>query len=141
MSTPQNTGTTKIDGRTREGRAHREAQTQAEQARSTAQNATESAREKAHEVVEETSSFLGKAVEGVTYGAVRVGQEVNRVRKAAQPHAKTIVYTAVTVTDPLMGIGLIAASEGVSLMRRRARELSSEPVVIEEPGTTPTVVV
>lgn len=126
MSTPPQSTTEKIDGRTREGRAAR-----AQQAAQSAQNATEAAREKAHEVVEETSSWLGKVGEGIAYGVVRAGQEVNSVRKAVQPHAKTIVYTAVTVTDPIMGVGLIMASEGVGLMRRRSRELSAEDSKVE----------
>lgn len=117
MSTPPQSTTEKIDGRTREGRAAR-----AQQAAQSAQNATEAAREKAHEVVEETSSWLGKVGEGIAYGVVRAGQEVNSVRKAVQPHAKTIVYTAVTVTDPIMGLGLMMTNEGIGLMRRRAQE-------------------
>lgn len=129
-STGSTSATEKIDMRTREGRAQRAAQ---EAATSTTYGSTEEkARERAHEMVDETTSAVARGVNAATNAVGSFVGEIGNLGKAMRPYVKPVAYTALTVTDPLLGLGTIAVVEGQRIVRRRAREIALAEEIREQ---------
>jgi len=120
-STASTSTTEKIDMRTREGRARAAAQAEAA---GTYSSTEEKARERAHEMVDDTTSAVARGVNAVGQGVSNVISEIGNLSKAMRPYVKPVAYTALTVTDPILGLGTIAVVEGQRVVRRRAREIA-----------------
>lgn len=112
--------TEKIDMRTREGRARAAAAA----ATGTSQTTEEKAREQAHEMVDGTVNAFGRTVDAASSAVGSVLSEVGNIGKAMRPYLKPVAYTALVVTDPILGLGTIGVVEGQRIVRKRAREIA-----------------
>lgn len=95
-------------------------------AKRTAQSTSEAVRETVNEVAEDTRSLMTRVGERTQFLAVRTAQEVDRVRRAAKPFVRPVLYTAGMVVEPVGTLGVAAVDMGARVIRNRVNALAHE---------------